>query len=77
VRTLPTADPHAATARTLAGIRRRIDSTNSSYGEENGHITHLGCNLAKNQYSVDKFEDWLAIITAPVVALPVTQAENA
>jgi hypothetical protein len=54
----------------------RIDSTNSSYGKENVHITHLGCNLAKNQYSIDEFEDWLAIITAPVVAPRETQSES-
>src|ERR1039457_5238130 len=55
----------------------RINSTNSSYSKENVHITPLGCNLAKNQYSMDEFEAWLAIITAPVVALPETQAESA
>lgn len=52
----------------------RIDSKNTAYTKENVHITHLGCNYAKNQYTTDEFEDWLAIITAPILAAPT--AEN-
>jgi hypothetical protein len=48
----------------------RIDSKNVSYAQDNVHITHLGCNYAKNQYGTDDFEDWLAIITAPVISTP-------
>lgn len=37
----------------------RIDSNNESYDEQNVHITHLACNLAKNKYGTDEFEEWL------------------
>jgi hypothetical protein len=47
----------------------RIDSKNISYAKDNVHITHLGCNYAKNHFSTDEFEDWLNIITAPVVTI--------
>ena len=33
----------------------RIDSDNIAYNKENISITHLGCNLAKNQFSNEKF----------------------
>jgi len=41
----------------------RIDSTKADYRTENVHITHLGCNYAKNKYSVDAFEDWLEVVS--------------
>jgi hypothetical protein len=37
----------------------RIDSQNPSYGENNLQITHLACNLAKNDGSTEEFEEWL------------------
>ena len=40
----------------------RIDSTKVDYRTENVQITHLGCNYAKNKFSVDDFEDWLEVI---------------
>ena len=40
----------------------RIDSDNGSYDDDNVQITHLACNLAKNKYGVDEFEDWMTVI---------------
>jgi hypothetical protein len=40
----------------------RTDSANGAYDDENVAITHLACNLAKNKYGLDEFEDWLAIL---------------
>lgn len=37
----------------------RIDSENGAYDDENVQITHLACNLAKNQYGDDQFFEWL------------------
>lgn len=39
----------------------RIDSKNPSYGEGNLQITHLACNLAKNDASTEEFEEWLQL----------------
>jgi hypothetical protein len=41
----------------------RIDSTRGDYRGENLHITHLGCNYAKNKFGVDEFEEWLSVAT--------------
>jgi hypothetical protein len=41
----------------------RIVSTNPSYGADNLQITHLACNLAKNDGSTEDFEEWLQCIT--------------
>jgi hypothetical protein len=40
----------------------RIDSGNIAYDDANTQLTHLACNLAKNQWGFDAFEDWLAIV---------------
>lgn len=40
----------------------RIDSANGAYDDANVQITHLACNLAKNQYSVEEFEEWLSVV---------------
>jgi hypothetical protein len=40
----------------------RIESSNPSYAEANVQITHLACNLAKNQYGSEDFANWLAIV---------------
>lgn len=40
----------------------RLDSQNEAYDEDNTHITHLGCNLAKNRVSLADFEDWLVVV---------------
>ncbi len=40
----------------------RIDSSNIAYDDANTQLTHLACNLAKNQWGFDAFEDWLAIV---------------
>ena len=48
----------------------RIDSNNPSYRADNVHITHLGCNYAKNKYTTDQFEEWLEIITSSILQTP-------
>jgi hypothetical protein len=40
----------------------RIDSANIAYDDANTQITHLACNLAKNEWGLDAFEDWLTIV---------------
>lgn len=40
----------------------RIDSTNGSYYDDSVQITHLACNLAKNQYGMAQFEEWIAAL---------------
>ena len=40
----------------------RLDSGNDAYDQSNAHITHLGCNLAKNKVSLSDFEDWLMVV---------------
>jgi hypothetical protein len=44
----------------------RIDSSNPSYGAENLQITHLACNLAKNDGTTEDFEEWLELITGDI-----------
>jgi hypothetical protein len=39
----------------------RIDSVNPSYGGDNLQITHLACNLAKNDGSTADFKEWLSL----------------
>lgn len=41
----------------------RIVSSNQSYGADNLQITHLACNLAKNDGTVEDFEEWLELIS--------------
>lgn len=41
----------------------RIDSGVGDYGSANFQLSHLGCNYAKNQYSVDQFKEWLRFAT--------------
>jgi hypothetical protein len=45
----------------------RIDSMNVSYRSDNVHITHLGCNYAKNKFTVDEFEEWLEVVSGGVL----------
>ncbi len=40
----------------------RIDSQDPSYGDENLQITHLACNLAKNDATAAEFEEWLHFV---------------
>ena len=40
----------------------RIDSSNIAYDDANTQITHLACNLAKNEWGLDEFKDWLTIV---------------
>jgi hypothetical protein len=40
----------------------RLNSQDPAYSKANTSITHLGCNLAKNKWSVAEFEDWLAVV---------------
>jgi hypothetical protein len=41
----------------------RKDSSNPSYGEDNLQITHLACNLAKNDRTTEDFEEWLTLVS--------------
>jgi hypothetical protein len=52
----------SASNRMLQCSPDRIDSSNPSYGAENLQITHLACNLAKNDSDPAEFEEWLQII---------------
>jgi len=45
----------------------RIVSTNPSYGADNLQLTHLACNLAKNDGSTGDFEEWLELISGDIV----------
>jgi hypothetical protein len=45
----------------------RIVSTNPSYGADNLQITHLACNLAKNDGSTGDFEEWLDLVSGDIV----------
>lgn len=58
--------PMPAVAGLLQPSPDRIDSTKVDYRTENVHITHLGCNYAKNKFSVDDFEDWLEVVSGVV-----------
>ena len=40
----------------------RIDSTNGAYDDENVWITHLTCNLAKNKYGLEEYQEWLIVV---------------
>jgi hypothetical protein len=40
----------------------RIDSSIANYGPENLKLAHLGCNLGKNDATVDEFSQWLAVL---------------
>lgn len=40
----------------------RIDSANGSYDAANVQITHLACNLAKNKYGQEQFDDWVLAV---------------
>ncbi len=48
--------------RMLQPSADRIESLNGAYDENNVQITHMGCNLAKNKYGFEQFEDWLSVI---------------
>ncbi|MFN4101725.1 MAG: hypothetical protein ACK4GT_18335 [Pararhodobacter sp.] len=51
-----------ATNKMLQPSADRTDSTNGAYDDANVAITHLACNLAKNKYGLDEFEDWLSVL---------------
>ena len=50
----------------------RIDSSNGAYDDENVHITHLACNLAKVNYGTEQFEEWLAAPRGVDISIDVT-----
>lgn len=52
----------APTNRLLACSADRIDSSRSWYDTANLQITHLACNLAKNDVPMTQFEEWLSIV---------------
>ncbi len=51
-----------ATNKMLQPSADRTDSTNGAYDDANVAITHLACNLAKNKFGLDEFEDWLSVL---------------
>lgn len=51
-----------ASNRMLQCSPDRIDSSSPSYGPENLQITHLACNLAKNDGTAEEFEEWIQLI---------------
>lgn len=51
-----------ATNKMLQPSADRTDSTNGAYDDVNVAITHLACNLAKNKFGLDEFEDWLSVL---------------
>ena len=53
---------HAPTNRLLACSADRIDSGRPWYDTANLQITHLACNLAKNDVPMAQFEEWLSIV---------------
>jgi hypothetical protein len=48
--------------RMLQPSADRIDSAVGSYGPENFQLAHLACNLAKNNATVEQFEEWLRLV---------------
>jgi hypothetical protein len=48
--------------RLLRISRDRTDSANSAYDWENTRLTHLACNLGKNDASTDDWSEYLAMI---------------
>ena len=50
----------------------RIDSINGSYCDDNVQITHLACNLAKNQYGMEQFEEWLGALRGADLSIDAT-----
>lgn len=40
----------------------RINSADPRYSPENVQIAHLGCNLAKNDVSMEQFREWLQLL---------------
>jgi hypothetical protein len=51
-----------ATNKLLQASVDRIDSQNAKYDLQNIQITHLGCNLAKNDVTMMEFAEWLAVL---------------
>ncbi len=50
--------------RLLQMSRDRIDSSNKAYAADNIQITHLGCNLAKNDVTMDEWREYLEVVTS-------------
>lgn len=53
----------------------RIDSTAKTYAAENLHLTHLGCNLAKNNATMADWQEYLAMVRGLSAAPPTPQIE--
>jgi hypothetical protein len=48
--------------RLLQMSRDRIDSDNKSYEASNLHLTHLGCNLAKSDGTMEQWTEFLEVV---------------
>ena len=44
--------------------RDRTDSANKAYDWQNTRLTHLACNLGKNNATEDQFHEWIEIAQA-------------
>ena len=53
--------------RLLAWSADRVDSLLPSYDRDNLHVTHLGCNLAKNDVNMQDFREWIGILRGPAL----------
>ncbi|AWJ94352.1 hypothetical protein Sp245p_31325 (plasmid) [Azospirillum baldaniorum] len=51
-----------STNRMLQPSADRKDSGDGAYSEDNVQITHLACNLGKNEYGLPDFLEWLNVV---------------
>jgi hypothetical protein len=63
----------SAANKLLRASADRINSQLPSCDIRNVHITHLGCNLAKNDVSLQEFDEWLQVVR---VSKPNSMAAN-
>ncbi len=54
--------PTETSNRLLQASSDRIDSENKAYDEGNIQLTHLGCNLAKNDVPMELWDEYLSMI---------------
>lgn len=41
-----------------------VSFSKSNYDASNVHITHLACNLAKNDLPMEQFQEWIEVVRA-------------
>jgi hypothetical protein len=62
----------SAVNKLLKSSLDRINSALPTYDSKNVQITHLGCNLAKNDVSMAEFADWLTIVRGREISAKAT-----